>query len=121
MFRYWYNPDSWKLGVITPVPKSSTANDKDPLNYRGITLAPVIYKIYSSILNSRLSLWEEDNAIPHDTQKGFRKGRSTLDQITSLASIIETRQLKKKATFAVFVDLKKAYDATNRSKVFTDY
>ena len=113
-------PESWKLGVITPVPKSSTANDKDPLSYRGITLAPVIYKIYCSILNSRLSVWEEDNAVLHDAQNGFRNGRSTVDQIMSLTSIIETRKLKKKSTFAVFVDFKKAYDAINRSKLFTE-
>ena len=113
-------PDSWKLGVITPVPKSSTSNDKDPLSYRGITLAPVIYKIYCSILNYRLSSWEKDNAILHDAQNGFRKNRSTVDQITSLTSIIETRKLKKKSTFAIFVDFKKAYDAIDRSKLFIE-
>ena len=89
-------PDAWKLGIITPIPKSSTTNDKDPLSYRGITLASVLYKIYCSILNSRLSLLEEDNNLLHDAQNGFRKGRSTVDQITSLTSIIETRKLKRK-------------------------
>ena len=58
--------DVLKLGVITLIPKSSTSNNKDRLSYRGITLAPVTYKIYCSILNSKLSLWEDDNNILHD-------------------------------------------------------
>ena len=43
-----------------------------------------------------------------------------MDQITSFTSIIETIKLKKKSTFAVFVDFKKAYDSINRSKLFTE-
>ena len=65
-------------------------------------------------------MWEEDNAILHDAQNGFRKGRTTVDQITSLTSIIETRKLKKESTFVVYIDFKKAYDAINRSKLFTE-
>ena len=119
-FCYGIVPDTWKLGVINPIPKSSTSNEKDPLSYRGITLAPVIYKIYCTILNKRLSQWEEQNEILHDTQNGFRKNRSTVDHISSLMSIIETRKLKRKSTFAIFVDFKKAYDAIDRSKLFAD-
>ena len=94
---------------------------KDPLNYRGITLAPVIYKIYCTILNKRLSQLEEQNEILHDAQNGFRKNRSTVDHISSLTSIIETRKLKRKSPFAIFVDFKKAYDAIDRSKFFADF
>ena len=119
-FRYGIVPDTWKLGVINPVPKSSTSNEKAPLSYRGITLAPVIYKIYCTILNKRLSQWEKQNEILHGAQNGFRKNRSTVDHISSLTSIIETRKLKRKSTFAIFVDFKKAYDAIDRSKLFAD-
>ncbi|CAG2237220.1 unnamed protein product [Mytilus edulis] len=35
-------PALWSKGIITPIPKSSTADPRDPMAYRGITLAPVI-------------------------------------------------------------------------------
>ena len=73
-------PDIWKQGIIQPIPKSSTSGIRDPLNYRGITVTSIVYKIYCNILNKRLTLWETENSIISDAQNGFRKGRSTLDQ-----------------------------------------
>ena len=77
-------PDIWSQGIIYPIPKSSTTDKREPLNYRGITLASVIYKIHCSVLNNRLNIWAEDSNILHDAQNGFRKGRSTIDHITTL-------------------------------------
>ena len=68
-FKYGIIPDVWKKGIICPVPKSSTADPRDPLSYRGITLAPSSYKLYCSVLNKRLCAWEEDNNVLHDIHK----------------------------------------------------
>ena len=73
-------PTEWGKGVINPIPKSSTTDPRDPLQYRGITLASCMYKIYCSIINKRLSNWIESNDKLVDEQNGFRKGRSTNDQ-----------------------------------------
>ena len=77
-----------------------------------------MYKMYGYILNGRLSEWEEENDILHDAQNGFRKGRSTTDHLSTLTSIVETRKLKSKATFAAFIDFRKAYDAIDRTQLF---
>ena len=45
----------------------------------------------------------------------FVKGRSTIDHISSLTNIIETRKLKRKQTFVAFIDFRKAYDSIDRS------
>ena len=37
-------PTEWGKGVINPIPKSSTTDPRDPLQYRGITLASCLYK-----------------------------------------------------------------------------
>ncbi|CAG2218387.1 unnamed protein product [Mytilus edulis] len=110
----------WSKGIITPIPKCSTADTRDPLSYRGITLAPCSYKLFCSILNNRLVSWLETKNILHDEQNGFRGGRSTIDHLSTLTSIIETRKLRKLSTFAVFVDFKKAYDTVNRNLLFND-
>ncbi|XP_045209060.2 uncharacterized protein LOC123560975 [Mercenaria mercenaria] len=108
----------WSKGVITPVPKNSTADPRDPLSYRGITLAPVMYKLYASVLNERIYKWCEENNIINDEHNGFVKGRSTKDHVSSITDIIETRKLKKQCTFAAFIDFRKAYDFINRSKLW---
>jgi hypothetical protein len=51
--------------------------------------------------------------IIQDEQNNFRKSKSTIDHLSTLKSIIETRKLRKLSTFAVFVDFKKAYDTVN--------
>ena len=71
------------------------------------------------ILNNRLSNWEDENSKIADNQNGFRKQRSTIDHISSLTSIIETRKLQNKDTFTAFIDFKKAYDSIDRGVLFT--
>ena len=80
------------------------------LNYRGLTLASAIYKLYCGILNTRLSTWAEAEGLLVDEQNAFRKGRSTIDHLSTLTNIIEHRKSKGLSTFATFIDFKKAYD-----------
>ncbi|CAG2206578.1 unnamed protein product [Mytilus edulis] len=108
----------WAKGIIHPIPKSSTGNARDPMNYRGITLVPVCYKLYCHVLNNRLNAWESENNILCDVQNGFRKGRSTIDHVTSLTSIIETRKCNRLSTFVAFIDFRKAYDCIDRTILF---
>ena len=44
-------PNMWNRGIITPIPKCSTSDPRNPLSYRGITLAPFAYKVLCGILN----------------------------------------------------------------------
>ena len=54
-------PTAWGKGIINPIPKSATNDPRDPMSYRGITLAPSMYKLYCYILNKRLTNWTETN------------------------------------------------------------
>ena len=45
----------------------------DPNNYRGITLLPVMGKIFTSILHEHLMFWYDSYEILPDAQFGFRK------------------------------------------------
>jgi len=107
-------PSEWGKGIINPIPKSSTADLRDPLSYRGITLTNIMYKLYSYIINERLNKWVETNEKIIDEQNGFRKNRSTIDHLSSFTCLIETRKKLKQSTFCAFIDLKKAYDSVNR-------
>ena len=77
-----------------------------------------MYKLYSSILNTRLSLWSESNGILVSAENGFRKTRSTIDHVSTLTNIIDTRKKLKRSTFCTFIDFRKAYDFIDRVKLW---
>ena len=66
-------PVSWSTDMIKPLYKKG--DTKDPKNYRGITLLPIIGKIFTQVLSNRISLWAENHDILCEAQFGFRKGR----------------------------------------------
>ncbi|CAC5411253.1 unnamed protein product [Mytilus coruscus] len=111
-------PNMWNKGIIIPIPKCSTSDPRDPLSYRGITLAPFAYKMYCGILNERLVKWLDEREIIYDEQNSFMKGKSSIDHISTITSIIETRKKCKLSTYVAFIDFKKAYDSINRVFLF---
>ena len=111
-------PSMWNRGIITPIPKCSTSDPRDPLSYRGITLAPFAYIVFCGILNERLVKWLDERELIKDEHNGFMKGRSTVDHINTITSIIETRKKCKLSTYVAYIDFSKAYDSINRALLF---
>ena len=113
IFSSGFFPDQWTEGIVIPLHKKN-----DPCNvnnYRGITLGSCFSKIFTSILNRRLSLFVESNDILSDAQFGFRPGRSTIDASFILYSIIQKLHFENKRLYAAFIDLKKAFDSVYRN------
>ena len=67
----------WTKGILVPLFTKTDPSDVN--NYRGITLVSCFSKIFTSILNKRISEWIDDNTIVSDAQYGFMSGRSTVD------------------------------------------
>lgn len=63
-------------------------------DYRGVTLMPSLYKIYTAVLGERLRLEMEERSVLSKSQTGFRKGMGTVDQVYALNYLIN-RQGKK--------------------------
>ena len=72
--------------------------------FEGLSLRPAGYSVIIVILPAL---------------NGFGKGRSTVDHILTLDSTTETKKLKRQSTFTALFDFKKAYDATDRTLLFT--
>ena len=109
IFASSHIPLSWKLGIITPVPKKFESRD-DPNGYRGITVLSVMAKIFGLVLNHRLMAYCEENHILAEEQNGFRPDRGTLDNMMIMADIIEYRRARKLPTFCAYLDVRKAYN-----------
>ena len=105
-------PEDWKTGVIVPLYKKGNPNEAK--NYRGITLMSTAYKLYTEVIRKRLVEEVEEKGILPEGQAGFRKGRSTLDNIYVLNHIIQKGKVKGLKTYASFVDLKAAFDTVDR-------
>ncbi len=108
---------SLAVGVIHALFKSGDASSVD--NYRGITVGPVIAKIFAMVLESRLSCWVEERGIRARGQTGFRKKFRTTDNLFVLQTLIESRAgWKGKKLFTCFVDFRKAFDTIPRAKLW---
>jgi len=118
LFQYCFKngtvPSVWYRSIIKPIPKTTQADPRVPLNYRGISLLNTACKVFSGILNNRLSEYIETNRILVDEQNGFRKHRTCIDHIYVLSSVIRARLQENQSTFVCFVDFKKAFDWVNR-------
>eukprot|EP00745_Piridium_sociabile_P006243 TRINITY_DN14019_c0_g1_i8.p1 TRINITY_DN14019_c0_g1~~TRINITY_DN14019_c0_g1_i8.p1 ORF type:complete len:809 (-),score=78.12 TRINITY_DN14019_c0_g1_i8:134-2281(-) len=102
-------PDMWRQAILVPIFKKG---DRDsPSNYRGISLLSLIGKCYTSILNTRLYHWLEDNKKISETQAGFRKGYNTSDHIFTLYAAIQKYLSKPAKLYVCFVDLRRAFDS----------
>ena len=74
------------------------------------------YKIHAAVLNEHLKKDIEEKNIPPDIQAGFRKSRSTIDNMYMLQHIIERETAKPRGkVFTFFVDLEAAFDKVART------
>jgi hypothetical protein len=74
-------PHQWKETIVMPIHKKGDKTECS--NYRGISLLPTSYKMLSNILLSRLTPYADEIIGYH--QCGFRRNRSTIDQIYSIS------------------------------------
>ena len=112
-------PECWKEATVIPIPKPGK-DSKNPSNYRPISLTSCLCKTMERMINTRLVWFLEKNNILTKYQSGFRKGRTTTDQLIRLESFIRDSFLKGNHVVSVFFDLEKAYDTVWKYGVIRD-
>ena len=110
VLRCGHVPDTWGIGVIKPIFKNK-GDVNNPDNYRGISLVSCLGKLFTSILNTRLTEFLDSGNGISEIQAGFRKNYSTTDHIFLLKSIIEIYLCAGRRLFCCFVDYRKAFDS----------
>ena len=108
-------PEEWQEGRIVPIYKKG--DPAEAANYRGITICNAAYRIYASILNTRLQDYVEENQLLQDTQNGFRRGRGVMDNVYILSRVITDTLQKGQQLFTAFIDFKAAFDTISRTKL----
>ncbi|KAK2718786.1 hypothetical protein QYM36_005955 [Artemia franciscana] len=100
-------PSAWKSSILVPIYKGK-GDRSDPASYRPIALTSCIAKLYEKMIKLRFEPLIDNSLIAE--QAGFRKGRSTLDNLIQLDHDIKKAFTRKRVVSAVFFDIKKAYD-----------
>ena len=92
---------------------------EDPCNYRGISILSCIGKLFTLLLNDRLTSYIDDYGILRENQAGFRHKYSTTDHMFSLKCIIDIyTRFKNRKLYCAFIDFKKAFDSISRNKLW---
>ena len=107
-------PQDWKRSVFIPIPKKG--NGKECSNCHTIALISHASKVMLKIFQARLQPYV-NHELP-DVQAGFRKGRGTRDQISSICWIIKKAREFQKYSYFWFIDYTKAFDSVDHNKLW---
>ena len=111
-------PGIWLRAIICPIQKGAKKDPCCPKLYRGISLLSSICKIYTGILNNRITKYLEAEKIICPEQYGFQRGKSCVDHVYNISTILRKRIKNKENTFAAFLDLEKAFYCIDRNLLF---
>ena len=94
---------------MLPFPKGGK-DPHDSNSYRPIALTSTLCKVMERLVANRLVWYLEKNSVLTNVQTGFRKSRSTLDQVIRLQDEINRNLRNRSHTLGVFLDFEKAFD-----------
>jgi sorting nexin-29 len=102
----------WFQGIICPIYKKVERTICS--NYRPITSLNIAYKMFTIILNNRLSRIVESKL--SDVQSGFRPNRSTIDNIFIALQTFEKCYEYNIDLHNMFIDYTQAFDSIKKIK-----
>ena len=85
----------------------------------GICISNHLTKLFTQLLNKKLTKWTEINKILPENSSGFRKGLRTEDGLFILEPIIDKYARKGSNVYACFVDFSKFYDTISHDLLFS--
>lgn len=109
-------PERWGTGTIVPLHKHDSKLDS--ANYRPITLLSVVGNLFGSVVNARLQGFSEATGSIPEEQGGFRPERGANDQVDLLREVLAARKERSLATYATYIDTRKAYDTVWREQAY---
>jgi len=115
MICFEYVPDSFGVGVLIPIPKvSSGKGDVRTEDFRGISLNPIISKLFEQCLLRLFDkyLWSSNR------QFGFKASSSCSHALYSVRKTIDYFVERQSTVNICGLDLSKAFDKLNRYGLF---
>ena len=106
----------WSEGYVIPLHKKGSLNDVE--NYRDITLLSALGKLFTRMINNRLTYWSDRYFVLIEAQAGFRANTSTIDDVFVLHGLISHILNHGKKLYCAFIDFTKAFDYIVRENLW---
>ena len=114
MLKHSFVPKQFRLGFMVPLIKDQSGNQACSSNYRGITISPVVSKLFEHVLKSIFF----ESLSTSDLQFGFKKNSSTVHALHCLKSTVNHYVNSGSRVFCTFLDASKAFDRLVHSGLF---
>ena len=102
--------------MVVSVPKDGDL--ADPGNHRGISLMSTTLQVIMVLLSLRINEAREEHGLFSPTQAGFQKLEEAVMQAACVINVLQRRKICGERTYAIFIDLKKAYDTVPHGALF---
>ncbi|GBM48855.1 putative RNA-directed DNA polymerase from transposon X-element [Araneus ventricosus] len=106
-------PSQWHEATVIPILKPGK-DPSNPLHYRPFALPSCLGNTLERMVNARLVFELEKQGCISPLQSGFRRGRSTFDNLVLLETQIRNAFVRRNRLVSLFFDIEKAYDRTWR-------
>ena len=106
--------EQWLSARMKLLPKKGDLHQAK--NWRAVCLLDIASKILSNVLVYRMQKVQEAEGL--EAQTGFRGKRGTVDGLFSLCVALQKRKEHNLETWALFIDLVKAFDTVSREALF---
>ena len=112
LFYFYFTVSVVLYGAVEHWLSGALVNVGDIVIWIWITLLSVPGKVFATVLLNKV----RDQLLAHrrTEQSGFTPGRSTIDRIVTLNTVIQTRKEFQRPIWIVFVDLKAVFDSVDR-------
>ena len=103
-------PTKWRTTVVSEFFKNKGETDQ-ATNYCGISLVPLLSKLFDFILCNRFTKW----FTPNDSQTAYQQRKSSADHVFLLRCLIQQCIRESKKLFVIAADFDGAFDRISRS------
>ena len=115
MLSHAFVPRQFRFGTIIPIIKDKNGNASDVNNYRGITISPMISKVFEHVLKEKFA----HHLSTSSYQFGFKQKKSTSHSLFCLKETINHYVEHGSRVYCSFLDASKAFDRLVHSGLFT--
>ena len=114
MMKHAFVPRQFHSGFMIPLVKDHQGDRSDTNNYRGITISPIVSKLFEHVL--KLVFFETFSTSNY--QFGFKKKNSTVTALHCLKETVNYFVNRQSRVFCGFLDASKAFDRLVHSGLF---
>ena len=115
IFASGYVPRQFGKGVIVPIQKDTSLKGTQKLdNFRGITLSPIVSKIFEQCIIFLFGKFFESN----ERQFGFKQNLGCAHAIFSVRRVVEFFVMNDSSVNVCCLDMSKAFDRLNHNCLF---